>query len=162
MSESVKIVKPIHTVVEFTDMIDRYHGADESLANEGTYSFINTRMFRYLDQAWRRIHLIGTIPPGAGLFTYSSLPQNCWYPVRLSLKTSTEIREIQRLPKLGSVLIRLLIFKTHKYELSIPIWMRIRQVNFLTKARTFLIPVQECWLNLNLKIWMNVTTWITN
>lgn len=41
MSELVKIVKPIHTVVEFTDMIDRYHGADESMANEGTYSWQN-------------------------------------------------------------------------------------------------------------------------
>lgn len=41
MSDIVKIVKPIHTVVEFTDMIDRYHSADESLANEGTYSWQN-------------------------------------------------------------------------------------------------------------------------
>lgn len=41
MPEPVKIIKPIHTVVEFTDMIDRYGSADKRRASEGKYSWEN-------------------------------------------------------------------------------------------------------------------------
>jgi len=41
MSEPIQITKPIHTVVEFTDMINRYRDADKSRVNEGKYSWEN-------------------------------------------------------------------------------------------------------------------------